>query len=79
MFIDLPSPWMVINKAKKVLKNGSYFVSFSPCIEQINETMKTMKENGFISLIHIISPILLLKNKQERELLKYLMEKKLLK
>lgn len=50
IFIDLPSPWMVIKNAKKVLKNGSYFVSFSPCIEQINETMKTMKENGFISL-----------------------------
>ena len=50
MFIDLPSPWMIIKHAKKVLKNGSYFVSFSPCIEQINETMKIMKENGFISL-----------------------------
>ena len=50
MFIDLPSPWMIIKHAKKVLKNGSYFVSFSPCIEQINETMKTMKENGFISI-----------------------------
>ena len=50
MFIDLPSPWLVISHAKKVLKSGAYFVSFSPCIEQINQTMKAMKENNFIEL-----------------------------
>ena len=50
MFIDLPSPWLVIKHAKKVLNNGAYFVSFSPCIEQINQTMKEMKENNFIEL-----------------------------
>jgi len=50
MFIDLPSPWLVIKHAKKVLLSGAYFVSFSPCIEQINQTMKAMKENNFIEL-----------------------------
>jgi len=50
MFIDLPSPWLVIKHAKKVLFSGAYFVSFSPCIEQINQTMKAMKENNFIEL-----------------------------
>ena len=50
MFIDLPSPWLAISHAKKVLKSGAYFVSFSPCIEQINQTMKAMKENNFIEL-----------------------------
>ena len=50
MFIDLPSPWLAIKHAKKVLKSGAYFVSFSPCIEQINQTMKAMKENNFIEL-----------------------------
>ena len=50
MFIDLPSPWLVIKHAKKVLKSGAYFVSFSPCIEQVNQTMKAMKENNFIEL-----------------------------
>ena len=50
MFIDLPSPWLVIKHAKKVLNSGAYFVSFSPCIEQINQTMKAMKENNFIEL-----------------------------
>ncbi len=50
MFIDLPSPWLAIKHAKKVLLSGAYFVSFSPCIEQINQTMKAMKENNFIEL-----------------------------
>ena len=50
MFIDLPSPWLAIKHAKKVLASGAYFVSFSPCIEQINQTMKAMKENNFIEL-----------------------------
>ena len=50
MFIDLPSPWLVIKHAKKILLSGAYFVSFSPCIEQINQTMKAMKENNFIEL-----------------------------
>ena len=50
MFIDLPSPWKIIKHAKKVLLSGAYFVSFSPCIEQINETMKVMKENDFIEI-----------------------------
>ena len=50
MFIDLPSPWQAIKHAKKVLASGAYFVSFSPCIEQINQTMKVMKENNFIEL-----------------------------
>ena len=50
MFIDLPSPWLAIKHAKKVLNSGAYFVSFSPCIEQVNQTMKSMKENNFIEL-----------------------------
>ena len=50
MFIDLPSPWLAIKHAKKVLNSGAYFVSFSPCIEQVNQTMKAMKENNFIEL-----------------------------
>ena len=50
MFIDLPSPWLAIAHAKKVLLPGAYFVSFSPCIEQITQTMKEMKKNNFIEL-----------------------------
>jgi tRNA (adenine57-N1/adenine58-N1)-methyltransferase len=48
IFIDLPSPWKIIQKAKAVLKTGGNFVSFSPCIEQIDQTMKALREHNFI-------------------------------
>jgi tRNA (adenine57-N1/adenine58-N1)-methyltransferase len=50
IFIDLPSPWLIVDKAKKVLRNAGKFVSFSPCIEQVSETMKALQENGFINV-----------------------------
>lgn len=49
IFIDLPSPWLAVEKAKAVLKTGGSFVSFSPCIEQIDKTIKSLRENGFIN------------------------------
>jgi tRNA (adenine57-N1/adenine58-N1)-methyltransferase len=49
IFIDLPSPWLVVETAKKVLKSGGSFVSFSPCIEQIDRTMKALRENDFLN------------------------------
>jgi tRNA (adenine57-N1/adenine58-N1)-methyltransferase len=49
MFIDLPQPWLIIQKAKEVLKSGAHFVSFSPCIEQIERTMEALRENDFIN------------------------------
>ena len=50
LFIDLPSPWLAIKHVIKVIKSGGYFVSFSPCIEQVNQTVKEMKENNFIEI-----------------------------
>lgn len=49
IFIDLPTPWNIVEKAKKVLKSGGSFVSFSPCIEQIDRTMKALRENDFLN------------------------------
>lgn len=50
IFIDLPSPWLVVKHAKRVLRRNGSFVSFSPCIEQLHETRKILKENGFIQI-----------------------------
>jgi len=50
MFIDLPSPWLIVPFAKKHLKKSGYFVSFSPCIEQVSMTYKALKENEFINI-----------------------------
>lgn len=48
IFIDLPTPWKAISQIKKCLKKGGALVSFSPCIEQIHETVKALNENGFM-------------------------------
>jgi len=50
IFIDLPSPWLIVDHAKKVLVPNGNFVSFSPCIEQIAETYKALLSKNFINL-----------------------------
>ncbi|MCQ2816032.1 MAG: tRNA (adenine(58)-N(1))-methyltransferase catalytic subunit TRMT61A, partial [archaeon] len=50
IFIDLPSPWLAIEKIKKVLKINGRIVTFSPCIEQIEQTVKALNLNGFINV-----------------------------
>lgn len=49
IFIDLPTPWLVLQHVKKVLKSGSPFVSFSPCIEQVDQTMRYLRQEGFVN------------------------------
>lgn len=48
VFIDLPSPWEVVERAKKKLKTNGNFVSFSPCMEQVEKTFEKLRELGFI-------------------------------
>ena len=48
IFVDLPSPWNVVNSIKNVLRSGGALVSFSPCIEQIDKMMKKLRQNDFI-------------------------------
>lgn len=51
IFIDLPTPWLVLKSVKKVLRSGGAFVSFSPCIEQVEETMKNLRnEEDFVGM-----------------------------
>lgn len=50
IFIDLPTPWLIVEKAKQVLKQNGVFVSFSPCIEQVMETMEALRGLEFLSV-----------------------------
>ena len=40
---------MILKSVKRVLKSGGVFVSFSPCIEQVEETMKALRQEDFIN------------------------------
>ncbi|XP_044501260.1 tRNA (adenine(58)-N(1))-methyltransferase catalytic subunit TRMT61A-like [Mangifera indica] len=45
IFLDLPQPWMVIPSAEKMLKQDGILCSFSPCIEQVQRSCKSLQSN----------------------------------
>lgn len=48
IFLDLPSPEKVIKHANEVLKKGGRLCSFSPCIEQIQLTIKELSRQNYL-------------------------------
>ncbi|KAK6460860.1 translational repressor of GCN4 [Scheffersomyces coipomensis] len=52
VFLDLPSPWTAIPHLKKVISttNRVGICCFSPCIEQVDKTIKSLQENGWINI-----------------------------
>lgn len=50
VFLDLPRPYEVITSCHKVLKFDGRIASFSPCMEQVQTTCSSLKENGFIDI-----------------------------
>ncbi len=48
--LDLATPWLVIPHAYKALEGSGLLVSFSPTIDQIQKTVKALKENGFVDV-----------------------------
>lgn len=59
VFLDLPCPWKAILSAKSALKDRypCHICSFSPCIEQIQQTCKELKKHGFydLNMVEILS------------------------
>jgi tRNA (adenine57-N1/adenine58-N1)-methyltransferase len=51
VFLDIPHPWEAVPHAAAAFKDlGGRFVSFSPCIEQVQRTCEALKEHGFVEL-----------------------------
>ncbi|KAM9996962.1 hypothetical protein ACTFIZ_001890 [Dictyostelium cf. discoideum] len=47
VFLDLPSPWDAIENAMAVMHDGSMLCSFSPCIEQVQNTCLKLADSKF--------------------------------
>ncbi|PSN52092.1 hypothetical protein C0J52_03897 [Blattella germanica] len=54
IFLDLPHPWEAVPHAVVSLKNtGGRFGSFSPCIEQVQQTCEVLTQHGFVEIATI--------------------------
>jgi len=47
VFLDLPSPWLAISNARKILKQNGKICTFSPSIEQVTKNTSAMRSGGF--------------------------------
>ena len=47
VFLDLPSPWDVVESAAATLRHLGRLASFSPCIEQVQRTVMKLEEGGW--------------------------------
>lgn len=57
VFLDLPKPWLAIQSGKEALKVGGRLCSFSPCMEQVQQTCETLVELGFVD-VHTVEVLL---------------------
>ncbi len=50
IFLDLPEPWLAIPHAAHTIKPYGSICSYSPCVEQSQQTIQEMKKYGFHSI-----------------------------
>ncbi len=56
VILDIPTPWLAVANARMALRDGGVLVSLSPTIEQVVETVETLRDEGFadISCVEIL-------------------------
>ncbi|RMF05801.1 methyltransferase domain-containing protein [Candidatus Woesearchaeota archaeon] len=45
VFLDMPSPWLVVKHAEKALKRGGFLVSYSPTVPQVMDFVEEVKSS----------------------------------
>ncbi|MDH5811899.1 MAG: tRNA (adenine-N1)-methyltransferase [Candidatus Methanomethylicaceae archaeon] len=50
VILDMATPWLVVEEARKALKIGGRMVSFSPTINQVEKTVTAMEKAQFINI-----------------------------
>ena len=50
VMLDVPSPWLAVVHARKVMKAGARLCTYSPCIEQVQRNCRAMEKEGFHSI-----------------------------
>ncbi|CUM66280.1 uncharacterized protein PRCAT00003941001 [Priceomyces carsonii] len=52
VFLDLPSPWTAITQLSSVISQTTAvgICCFSPCIEQVDKTVKSLQDEGWINI-----------------------------
>ena len=53
VFLDLPSPWVVVDDCHRNLRPQGRFCSFSPCIEQVQRVCVRLAELGYEDIMTI--------------------------
>jgi tRNA (adenine57-N1/adenine58-N1)-methyltransferase len=50
VILDIATPWLAVPNAYNALKGNGTLVSFSPSINQVEKTVKTLESHGFIDI-----------------------------
>ncbi|CRH02407.1 tRNA (adenine(58)-N(1))-methyltransferase catalytic subunit TRM61, putative [Plasmodium relictum] len=51
VFLDMPNPWLCVEKIKKVLKERGIFVIFLPSIEQVHKVIECLENHSFCEIV----------------------------
>lgn len=51
VILDMPNPWLCVEKVKNVLKERGVFVVFLPCIEQVHKLVDALEATSFCEIV----------------------------